>query len=83
MCPENSTVSVETGQCGQIRFASLPGGSPLRTTDEYNPGGLSLWYNLASGVIDAAIPGGLPYGEKWILHVIISCRYTAYLVKSI
>ena len=62
VCPTDSTANLTDDN--MITFVPLPAGSQLRTTAaEYNPGGLVLWYNLASGVIEAARPGGLPYGE--------------------
>lgn len=74
VCPTNKTANVNSTD--NINFDPLPAGSPLRTTAEYNPGGLALWYNLASGVIDAARPGGLPYGEY-------TKRYNEFLQFSI
>ena len=61
-CPANTTVTVSMGM---PVFQPLPRGAPLRTTGDYNAGGLSLWYSLAAGIVDVARPGGLPYGKKW------------------
>lgn len=57
-----------TAPMGRLVFQPLPEGDPLVTSADYNPGGLSLWYRLAAGVVDAARPGGLPYGESYKLH---------------
>lgn len=67
ICPANRTVTVNMTDNTPL-FEQLPGGVPLETSAEYNPGGLALWYNLAGGIIDAARPGGLPYGKGCGTH---------------
>ena len=64
-CPAQTVqVSPDVGTvCGVIFDPVLgPPSDPAEDPDEYDPGGLDLWYSLARGFINVVQPENLPYG---------------------
>lgn len=60
-CPPWSVVNVS--QSGdELVFAKLPS-LDIRTDPHYNPGPLSGLYTIAAGVINTALPKGIPFGS--------------------